>query len=271
MASRSQKFAAIMLEGFVCLAMVGSSYAAQQQSTRKHLVKQEQPTPAPTPQPAADPPVPLTLEQMPASAPQVSFHNGQLTIVAPNSTLGDILRAVRAQTGASVEVPGNAPERVVVKLGPGPARDVLASLLNGSHFNYVLLGSVTDPAQVEKIILTSKAGSAPVDGSDAAKQAGNPPGQGILQQAAEVPEEMQGEDPAEEATDADNQADQANQADEAQANQPNGQPAIKTPEQLLQELQRQQQIQQQQQQQPGQPQTLPQTLPIPRTQPPQPQ
>jgi hypothetical protein len=271
MTSCSEKFAAIILGGFVCLAMVGRSYAAQQQSPRKHLVKQEQPTPAPTPQPAADPPLPLTLAQMPASPPQVSFHNGQLTIVAPNSTLGDILRAVRAQTGASVEVPGNAPERVVVKLGPGPARDVLASLLNGSHFNYVLLGSVTDPAQVEKIILTSKAGSAPVDGSDAAKQAGNPPGQGILQQAAEVPEEMQGEDPAEEATDADNQADQANQADEPQANQPNGQPAIKTPEQLLQELQRQQQIQQQQQQQPGQPQTLPQTLPIPRTQPPQPQ
>jgi len=271
MTGRSEKFAAIILGGFVCLAIAGRSYAAQQHSPRKHLVKQEQPTPAPTPQPAADPPAPLTLEQMPASPPQVSFHNGQLSITAPNSTLGDILRAVRAQTGASVEVPGNAPERVVVKLGPGPARDVLASLLNGSHFNYVLLGSVTDPAQVERIILTSKAGSAPVDGSDAAKQTGNPPGQGILQQAAEVPEEMQGEDPAEEATDADNQADQANQADEPQANQPNGQPAIKTPEQLLQELQRQQQIQQQQQQQPGQPQTLPQTLPIPRTQPPQPQ
>ena len=266
MTSCSEKFAAIILGGFVCLAMVGSAYAGQQHSPRKHLVKQEQPTPAPTPQPAADP-LPLTLAQMPASPPQVSFHNGQLTIVAPNSTLGDILRAVRAQTGASVEVPGNAPERVVVKLGPGPARDVLASLLNGSHFNYVLLGSITDPAQVEKIILTSKAGSAPVDGSDAAKQAGNPPGQGILQQAAEVPEEMQGEDPADDATDADNQADQANQADEPQANQPNGQPAIKTPEQLLQELQRQQQIQQQQQQQPGQPQTLP----IPRTQPPPPQ
>ena len=261
MSSRSEKFVSMLLGGVVCLAMAGSAYAVEQQSTRKHLVKQEQPTPAPTPQPAADPPAPLTLEQMPASAPQVSFHNGQLTIVAPNSTLGDILRAVRAQTGASVEVPGNAPERVVVKLGPGPARDVLASLLNGSHFNYVLLGSVTDPAQVEKIILTSKAGSAPVDGSDAAKQAGNPPGQAILQQAAEVPEEMQGEDPAEEATDADNQADQANQADEPQANQPNGQPAIKTPEQLLQELQRQQQIQQQQP-----PQGAPQNVPLPRTQ-----
>src|SRR5580704_1845827 len=230
MSSRSEKFVSMLLGGVVCLAMAGSAYAAQQQSTRKHLVKQEQPTPAPTPQPAADPPAPLTLEQMPASAPQVSFHNGQLTIIAPNSTLGDILRAVRAQTGASVEIPGNAIERVVAQLGPGPARDVLASLLNGSHFNYVMLGSATDPAQVERIILTSKAGSAP-GGSDAGNQPGTPPA-GILQQATEASEEMQSEDAADDANDADNQADNQPNQDAAQAGQPNGQAPIKTPEQL---------------------------------------
>jgi hypothetical protein len=222
-------------------------------------VKQEQPAPAP--QPAADPP-PLTLEQMPASAPKVSFHDGQLTILAPNSTLGDILRAVRAQTGASVEVPGNATERVVAQLGPGLARDVLASLLNGSHFNYVMLGSATDPSQVERIILTAKAGTTPLS-ADATNQPGTPPVPGVLQQAADAPEEMQGDDAAEDANEADNQADtQPNQADAAQTAQPNGQAPIKTPEQLLQELQRQQQIQQQQQPQPG----APQTAPIPRAQ-----
>jgi hypothetical protein len=271
MSGSSQKIAAIILGALLGLvmgmALTGSAYAAQQHSPRKRLVKQE--PPAPAPQPLPDPP-PLTLEQKPASAPQVSFQNGQLTIVAPNSTLGDILRAVRSQTGASVEIPGNATERVVARLGPGLARDVLASLLNGSHFNYVMLGSATDPSQVERIILTSKAGSAPI-GSDAASQPATSQAQGILQQTAEVPEEMQGEEAADDSGDADNQADnQANQADVPQAGQPNGQSPIKTPEQLLQELQRQQQIQQQQQQQQPQP-GVPQTLPIPRTQPPQPQ
>ena len=64
---------------------------------------------------------------MPALPPQVHYSRGQLTIVAENSTLADILRAVRTQTGADVEVPPNATERVVAHLGPGPARDVLDS------------------------------------------------------------------------------------------------------------------------------------------------
>jgi len=84
---------------------------------------------------------------MPAVPPKVSFSNGMLTIVAQNSTLGDILRAVRTQTGAAVEIPPNATERVVIHLGPGAPRDVLAALLNGSHFNYVMLGSPTNPAK----------------------------------------------------------------------------------------------------------------------------
>ena len=46
-------------------------------------------------------------------------------------------------------------------LGPGPARDVLAALLNGSHFNYVMLGSAAHPDSVDRLILTSKSGGVP--------------------------------------------------------------------------------------------------------------
>ena len=81
--------------------------------------------------------------------------------MAENSTLADILRAVRTQTGAAIEVPPNATERVVAHLGPGPARDVLAALLNGSHFNYVMLGSAAHPDSVDRLILTSKSGGVP--------------------------------------------------------------------------------------------------------------
>ena len=103
-------------------------------------------------------PVPaIPLDSMAPVAPQVSYQNSQLTIVAPNSTLADILRAVKKQTGAEIDVPA-APERVVTHLGPGPAREVLAELLNGSRFNYVLLGSSVDNAALARVVLVVKTG-----------------------------------------------------------------------------------------------------------------
>src|SRR5690348_4849408 len=106
------------------------------------------------------PPPPPTPEQLPAVPPQVAFQNGLLTIVAPNSTMSAVLNAVRQKTGANIEFPpagGN--ERVVGRMGPGPAREVLATLLNGSRFNYVMVGSDTNATGIDRIILTSKIGA----------------------------------------------------------------------------------------------------------------
>jgi hypothetical protein len=263
MFARQPKFAFLLLVAYMFTLPLASSQTSKKKP-HKRAVKQEEPAPAPQPPPP--PPPPPTLEQMPASAPQVFFRNGQLTIVARNSTLGDILRAVHTQTGASVDVPGNATERVVSNLGPGPARDVLASLLNGSHFNYVMLGSPNDPRMVQRIILTSKSGgtpeTAPSNPSEAANQ------QAFPQQPIPPPEaeEMPVEEVQDESTPEVDQAEQPGQPEEQQV--PNGQQQVKTPEQLLQELQRQQQ----QQQQPGAPQGFPQIQPQPQTQPqPQPQ
>lgn len=103
--------------------------------------------------PAAPPP---TLEHQPAQLPSVTFQNGELTIVAYNSNLRDVLEMVRKQTGATIDIPQEATERVFVKLGPGPARHVLDQLLAGSNLNYVLLGSSTDPQALTKVVLTAK-------------------------------------------------------------------------------------------------------------------
>jgi len=100
--------------------------------------------------------VPLTPEQMPANPPVVTYVNGKLAIVAKNSTLSDILQVVGDKTGAVIDVPDGADERVVSQLGPGPAREVIASLLNGSHFNYVMIGNETDANSVAHVILTAK-------------------------------------------------------------------------------------------------------------------
>ncbi len=100
--------------------------------------------------------LPLAPEQRPAAVPIVNYQNGKLTIVAKNSTLGDILRAIAAKTGAAIDLPEAANERVVSQLGPAPARDVMAALLNGSHFNYVMVGTEADPSSVARVVLTAK-------------------------------------------------------------------------------------------------------------------
>ena len=100
----------------------------------------------------------LPMDQIPAMPAKVTFQDGLLTISAQNSNLGEILRDVRRLTGASIEIPAGTGvnERVVTHLGPGAPRDVLAGLLNGSSFNYVMMGSSSDPAAVASVILTAK-------------------------------------------------------------------------------------------------------------------
>ncbi|HEX6504449.1 MAG TPA: hypothetical protein VF011_14500 [Terriglobales bacterium] len=252
--------------------------------TKKHHAKAaEKPTPEQVATPAPPPPPPPTPEQMPARPPTVSYQNGQLSIVAPNSTLSDILQAVKTKTGASIDIPASANERVVSRFGPGPARDVLAALLNGSHFNYVMIGSDANPTSVAQVILTPRTGGETVSPNQQAGQMPNPgmpqyPGQVMPPQAypggQAVFQQPPTPAPAEEPPAADSEEDdnaaaqpenpsgtdegapeQVNQAGDGQENSA---PQVKTPEQLLQELQRQQQIQQQQQQQQGQPVQPPQ-------------
>jgi hypothetical protein len=230
MSAPSSRITLVYAAVLFALFLSNTVTAAQQRPARKRPTKQEQAVPAPPPAP---PPPPPTLEQMPALPPKVRFSNGLLTIVAENSTLADIMRAVRAQTGAVVEIPPNATERVVTHLGPGPARDVLVALLDGSHFNYVMLGSPTRPGMLERIILTSKAGAAPNAGSAALPAAQNPGVAVPVEDSEQQPGVDISEQPVEDGADED---------------QPSGgQPQpIKTPEQLLRELQQQQQLQQQQ-------------------------
>ena len=210
--------------------------------THAHARKKKTPPPPPPPLPSGPTgqiqQVPL--DSIAAVAPQVSFQNNQLTIVAANSTLADILKAVRKQTGAEIEIPA-APDRVVTHLGPGPARSVIAELLNGSRFNYVLLGAPEDDARLTRVVLVAKG-----PGDNATATAANAPPAN-----SEAPQP----DPNE-ANDAEAQPDEnpppdeaAEQPAEAEQQAPD-QPQVKTPQQMLQEMQ-QRQMQMQQQQQNG--------------------
>jgi hypothetical protein len=221
----------------------------QNQKTRKK--KQADPPPPLPSGPTGRPVQPLPLDAIAAVPPQVTYENNQLTIVAPNSTMADILRAVRKQTGADIEIPA-APERVVTHLGPGPAREIVADLLKGSRFNYVLLGSPSDDSTLTRVVLVAKSGVQDITPNPVAQNTPPPP-QG--QPADESEPEPAAEANEAEATDdgsnnADENADQ--QPAEAEQTAPPDQNGIKTPQQMLQEMQ-QRQMQMQQQQPPGQP------------------
>jgi len=89
----------------------------------------------------------------PPVQPVVRMKDGLLSIDAPNSNLADVLSAVQTATGAVVE--GTPPnDRVAVMLGPGNARDVVAALLSGTDYNYIILGSTENPQAVTRILLS---------------------------------------------------------------------------------------------------------------------
>jgi hypothetical protein len=90
---------------------------------------------------------------------EVSFRDGLLAIRANKATFSEVLFAVQQRTGADISIPAGAEqERVVADLGPAPAQEVLAQLLNGSNFNFLILNSANDPRQLDRVILTPRSG-----------------------------------------------------------------------------------------------------------------
>ena len=200
---------------------------------------------------------------MSPTPPQVTYQNGLLTIDARNSTLSQVLRAVQARTGASVEMPSSAAnERVMMQVGPGRARDVLNTLLNGSKFDYIILGMADNSDGVQKVILITRQNAAATVNTAQSSTPGR-----AQPQYQPPPDEPQDEEmPPEAEPDNPPQSPQAmpmpgrfrpGQVPMPQpdtnpepvpdnGNPPNGR---KTPEQLLQELQNMQQQQQNYQQQ----------------------
>lgn len=234
----------------LCFLLLLGQLATAAPAKRKKPV-QAQP-PEPVQEAPAIPQAPPTPEQMPAVAPQVSMNNGMLTITAENSTMGDILSAVRKQTGAVLEVPPTlSSERVAAQLGPGTPQSVMQQLFTGSKFDYIIVGSPQNPSALQKIIVTARAGGG------ASMASSQPPPQNTYQPPPQPEQSMDEEpQPEPEPEPAPPEPPQVTPPTQAQpySNQP------KTPEQLLQELQ------QMQQQQQGRPQRNPGPQPPPEPQ-----
>jgi antitoxin (DNA-binding transcriptional repressor) of toxin-antitoxin stability system len=113
-------------------------------------------------------PASYTARPQPANAdtsdqPQldVTFSNGLLGIRADKATLAEVLYAVQQHTGAEIRIAAGAEqEKIVADIAPAPAPEVLARLLNGSSFNFIILSAANDPQRLERVILSPRLQSA---------------------------------------------------------------------------------------------------------------
>jgi antitoxin (DNA-binding transcriptional repressor) of toxin-antitoxin stability system len=101
---------------------------------------------------------PVSIENSAKPILDVSFSDGLLGIRASKVTLSQVLFAVQQRTGAEVSIAAGAEqEQVVADISPAPAQEVLARLLNGSHFNFLILSANDDPRQLDRVILSPRA------------------------------------------------------------------------------------------------------------------
>jgi len=100
---------------------------------------------------------PVQVDAAPKLPLQVTYQNGLLAISANRATLSEVLYAVQQRTGADISIAAGAEqERVVAEIEPAPAPEVLARLLNGSKFNYLILSAADDPSKLDKVILSTR-------------------------------------------------------------------------------------------------------------------
>lgn len=211
----------------------------------------------PSPQAAE---VPQRPAEMPAKPPRVSYVGGELTVVADNSMLNDVLNGIRSAAGIKLEGLSGSNDRVFGQFGPASPRVVIDSLLSGSHYDFIILSALDTPDTVQRVILSPRSAS-PTGAMAAANQGrsfGRPPVQednDVAGNSDQVSEEQpvgvtpgQGIQPGQPI-----QVGQPIQPAPVQPGQPgavnattvpnqnqqqSGAQTVKTPEQLLEELRR---------------------------------
>jgi hypothetical protein len=88
----------------------------------------------------------------------ISYRDGLLGIKANKVTLSEVLFAVQQRTGAEISIAAGAEqEKVVTDIAPAPPPEVLAQLLNGSKFNFLILSAANDPRRLDRVILSARA------------------------------------------------------------------------------------------------------------------
>ena len=172
-----------------------------------------------------DPAWPVSNKPSPATG---VWDSHGLRIAANNSSLDQILHDVATDTGATVDGLSQD-ERIFGDYGPGPARDVLSQILDGSGYNIVMVGDLGQGTPRQILLSTrTKGGSTAAgarskdDDDDSDSEEPEPQPEPVQEQPRPQPV----------------------------ANPFGGSAPPRSPQEIMQEMQqRQQQLQQQQQQQ----------------------
>jgi hypothetical protein len=92
----------------------------------------------------------------------ITWDSQGLTVVANNSSLGEILKEVATRTGAKLD--GKvSDERVFGSYGPGPARNVIMQLLDGTGYNVMMIGDQGEGTPREIELTNRPKGPAPAN------------------------------------------------------------------------------------------------------------
>jgi hypothetical protein len=141
---------------------------------------------APPPEPVRppDPPPPDWPAKASPVAASVDWSGRLLTINAANSSLDQILHDVSTATGLKVEG-ASGDQRIYGNFGPAPAREVLASLLDGSGYNILMIGDQGEGTPRQLVLTVKTHIAAPVGGQ------ANANGDEEAEEAPEQPEQPQ--------------------------------------------------------------------------------
>lgn len=121
--------------------------------------------PKPSPNVPVAPTSPFSVLGQPAEPATIVLTPGELTIKANNSSLAEILNQIAKTGGMSVDglqKAGYIDQRIFGTYGPGQPREVLSRLLDGCGFNVIMLGS-TPVGTPKTLSLSSRAPGGPTN------------------------------------------------------------------------------------------------------------
>ena len=99
------------------------------------------------------PPPPLPPAEQPANPATVAFNNGLVTVRAQNSSLISILDQIHRQTGLVIEGL-NHDQRMYGQYGPASVSTTLTALLDGSGYDFVIVGGGSAHSSARLILST---------------------------------------------------------------------------------------------------------------------
>lgn len=173
--------------------------------------------------PSQAPQTASSLLSQPAQPARIQLTAGKLTVNANNSTLAEILDQISHASGMKIQglqAGGKGDQRIFGTYGPDAPHAVLNDLLNGSGYNILMLG--TTPSGVPSELMLSLQSSGEVPASPPQAQ------QPTRDDYQEYPSQPENQQPVP---------------------MPHAQEGVRTPQQMLQDLQRRRELEQQQQEQ----------------------